>query len=102
MTLARPGLSTRAAVRSASRRRGAFAYSSVPVPGTAIGTAPSRAPARVATAAGDPVVGSITGKAWNTGGWSTPHTVFRAGLRCTGLAKWDWGAFKWFAAGGGG
>src|SRR5256885_13012745 len=75
MTLAMmPGPSTRAAVRSAWRRWGALAYSWL-AERRAMGAVPSRAPGRVATAAGDPGAESIAAKASNTVDCSTPETV---------------------------
>ena len=70
-----PGASTRAAVRSASRRWGALAYSWLAVRSEAMGAVPSRAPGGVATAAGDPAAESIAAKPSNTVDCSTPETV---------------------------
>src|SRR2546430_17512765 len=67
MTLAMiPGPSTRAAVRSASRRWGALAYSWLAVRSEAMGAVPSRAPGGVATAAGGPAAESVAAEASDT------------------------------------
>src|SRR5712671_6163480 len=60
-----PGPSVRAAVRSASRRWGALAYTWL-AERKAMGAVPNRAPGRVATAAGDPGTESIAANASNT------------------------------------
>src|SRR2546423_5577273 len=75
MTLAMiPGPRTRAAVRSASRRWGALAYSWL-AERKAIGAVPSRAPGPVATAAGDPAAESMAANPSNTVDCSTPEAA---------------------------
>src|SRR2546430_1101732 len=75
MTLAMiPGPRTRAAVRSASRRWGALAYTWL-AERKAMGAVPSRAPGPVVTAAGDPAAESMAANPSNPVDCSTPEAV---------------------------
>src|SRR6266704_1572350 len=87
-----PEPSLPAARRSACSRRGASRYAWPAVCGVVMGAAWSRAPAGVATVAGEPAAEPTTPKLASTDDCSTPDTAWRSELSCWGLARWAWGA----------